>query len=464
MPRRSRRRWRAAARRIAARTAHRLLEAANRRRARTAGPPDGSRVGILLLHAYGMGGTIRSVFTTAGFLARTRDVEIVSIVRESEEPFFPIPDGVRVRTLDDRTAPGRPYGVRALLSRFPSVLMPRKEAAYRSYTLWTDVALVRYLRSLRTGVVMGTRPSLNLAMALFTPPGVVTVAQEHVNLDAQQPEVRRLVRRRYPRLDAVVTLTDADLRDYRRELPGANGSLVRIPNALPPLGGGAARLDAKTVIAVGRLAPVKRFDRLITAWQEVAARHPDWTLRIVGSGPQSTRLRTLIEKKGLTGKVILAGRAEDVGTELAQASIFALSSRREGFCLAMVEAMSKGLAVVSFDCPYGPGELITHGYDGVLVPPGDTRALAREILRLIEDPKLRRRLGAQAARTAGRYAPEAVGPRWEALLDALTEAPSDAHLLTQERDVRGGEHEHRDGEQPDRLRPHQQEALSERKL
>lgn len=170
MPRRSRRRWRAAARRIAARTAHRLLEAANRRRARTAGPPDGSRVGILLLHAYGMGGTIRSVFTTAGFLARTRDVEIVSIVREREEPFFPIPDGVRVRTLDDRTAPGRPYGVRALLSRFPSVLMPRKEAAYRSYTLWTDVALVRYLRSLRTGVVMGTRPSLNLAMALFTPP------------------------------------------------------------------------------------------------------------------------------------------------------------------------------------------------------------------------------------------------------------------------------------------------------
>src|SRR5690606_28815929 len=132
--------------------------------------------------------------------------------------------------------------------------------------------------------------------------------------------------------------------------------------------------------------------------------------------------------------------------------------------LEFSRVLFRALAVVSFDCPYGPGELITHGYDGVLVPPGDTRALAREILRLIEDPKLRRRLGAQAARTAGRYAPEAVGPRWEALLDALTEAPSDAHLLTQERDVRGGEHEHRDGEQPDRLRPHQQEALSERKL
>src|SRR5690606_7840681 len=158
-------------------------------------------------------------------LARTRDVEIVSIVREREEPFFPIPPGVRVTSLDDRTAPGRPYGPRALLSKRPSVLVPKEEVAYRNYSLWTDLVLVRYLRSLRGGVVMGTRPSLNLIMALFAPPEVVTVAQEHVNLLAQQPRVRRLVRRRYRRVDAIVTLTEADLRDYRRALRGMDGSL-----------------------------------------------------------------------------------------------------------------------------------------------------------------------------------------------------------------------------------------------
>lgn len=384
------------------------------------GAADRHQVKILLLHAYGMGGTIRSVFTTAGHLARTRDVEIVSIVREREEPFFPIPPGVRVTSLDDRTAPGRPYGPRALLSKRPSVLVPKEEVAYRNYSLWTDLVLVRYLRSLRGGVVMGTRPSLNLIMALFAPPEVVTVAQEHVNLLAQQPRVRRLVRRRYRRVDAIVTLTEADLRDYRRALRGMDGSLVRIPNALPPLNGGEARLDRKTVITVGRLARVKRYDRLIAAWKRVAEVHPDWTLRIVGSGPQGARLQRLIEKKGLTGRVVLAGRSRDVGAELAQASIFALTSRREGFCLALAEAMSKGLPVVSFNCPYGPREMITHGEDGILVRNGDVRTMAAELCRLIEDPELRRRLGARAARTASRYTPEAVGAHWDRLLHTLT--------------------------------------------
>src|SRR5690606_41562491 len=80
----------------------RALTAPGGRRARSAPPAGGDRVRILLLHANGMGGTIRAVFHLAGYLARTRDVEIVSVIRESAEPFFPVPPGVRIRYLDDR--------------------------------------------------------------------------------------------------------------------------------------------------------------------------------------------------------------------------------------------------------------------------------------------------------------------------------------------------------------------------
>jgi glycosyltransferase involved in cell wall biosynthesis len=84
--------------------------------------------------------------------------------------------------------------------------------------------------------------------------------------------------------------------------------------------------------------------------------------------------------------------------------------------------MSKGLAVVSFACPTGPEDLIEDHANGILVPPLDTSAFAAALRELIEDEPLRRRLGASAAATASAYAIDAVGPRWEALLEAVTRA------------------------------------------
>jgi glycosyltransferase involved in cell wall biosynthesis len=85
----------------------------------------------------------------------------------------------------------------------------------------------------------------------------------------------------------------------------------------------------------------------------------------------------------------------------------------------VVEAMSKGLAVVSFDCPRGPGEIIDDGRDGVLVPAGDVGALSRALLDVVGDEERRRALGAAALETARRYDRETVGAAWVSLLDDL---------------------------------------------
>jgi glycosyltransferase involved in cell wall biosynthesis len=84
--------------------------------------------------------------------------------------------------------------------------------------------------------------------------------------------------------------------------------------------------------------------------------------------------------------------------------------------MVLLEAMSKGLPVVSFDCPTGPREIVRSGENGLLVPHQDVDALAAAMIQMIEDEDLRRRCGAGALATAERYSIDVIGARWEELL------------------------------------------------
>ncbi|GII75115.1 hypothetical protein Sru01_00970 [Sphaerisporangium rufum] len=407
---------------IAARLAGRLLRAQNARRARRAPARTADPVRILLLHAYGMGGTIRTVLNQAAHLSRHREVEIVSLVRNVEEPFFAMPPGVRVSFIDDRTVPrGR---IAEWLANRPSRLIPEQEKAYLTMNLLTDLRLVRFLRSLRGGVVIGTRPAFNLLIGRFAPPEVITIAQEHVPYESHAPELHAEMKRYYGNVDLLATLTQADHRHFTKLLKKRPpGQLVQVPNAIPELDGNVSSLTEKTVVAIGRVVHAKGFDRLVNAWKEVAPRHPDWVLRIYGGGTEEreARLRARIEDAGLTGKILLMGPAREIGVELSKASIFVMSSRYEGFPMTILEAMSKGVPVVSFDCPVGPREIITDGHDGLLVRSKKAAALGEALCRVIEDPALRRALGTAALDTAAGYRLDVIGARWDALLAELAD-------------------------------------------
>lgn len=235
-----------------------------------------------------------------------------------------------------------------------------------------------------------------------------------------------LRRRLYRRAGAVVAQT----RRGADALAAIAGCTVEvIPNPVPPTFGTDAPPPhpgpARTLLAVGRLAPEKGFDLLIEAFARIAGEVPEWHLVIAGEGPLRDALARRIDRHRLAGRVTLAGFTRDVRARLRAADLYVLSSRFEGFPNALLEAMAEGLACVSFDCATGPRELITHARSGWLVPPGDAAALAAALATLMRDADLRARLGAGAREAAGGFALPAVIGKWNRLLAAAS-APSRA--------------------------------------
>ncbi len=219
---------------------------------------------------------------------------------------------------------------------------------------------------------------------------------------------------------AVVTLThdDAALWPFARRVEV-------IPNFTCQQAAGPCDYRSRRVVAVGRLCEQKGFDMLVDAWKTVAERHPDWHLDIYGEGDQRDALQCQIADGGLSQAVTLHPATSDVAAAYASAAFYVMSSRYEGFGLVLIEAMRCGLPCVSFDCPSGPLEIITHGRDGILVP---YRGLLREeqvdnltqaLCRLMDHEEELPVMGRAAQAASQRYTAENVIPMWERLFAGL---------------------------------------------
>jgi glycosyltransferase involved in cell wall biosynthesis len=375
------------------------------------------KISFLILNAYGMGGTIRATFDLATKMSERHDVEVISVFQHTDLPFLRLGSKVRLRSLVDLREGARvrwPYTKRAeRLSPQESVLIHPEERAYASFSAWSDEVLKRELRRLRTDVLVTTRAGLNIMAARFARKRVITIAQEHLHFEAHLPGIFEEIRQWYPKLDAVVTLTDADAQDYRTMLGQAPTRVFTIGNGLPGGPRPRSRQENRIVLAAGRLVPVKGYDRLLKAFVQVVRERPDWKLRIYGEGRVSEKLIKLAVKLRLHNNVTFMGPTSDIEGELAKASIHAVSSRFEGFGMTIIEAFACGVPVVSFDCPRGPREIITPGFDGLLIPPDDVDALAGGLLQMIDDDEGRRLMAENALQTAKGYDISMIADRWE---------------------------------------------------
>lgn len=214
---------------------------------------------------------------------------------------------------------------------------------------------------------------------------------------------------------AVVALTEGDAAEWRK----VNRSVFVIPDVVHLNEVGSyCNPQVKSVVYVGRLSRQKDIGSLLAVWHIVRQRYPDWQLYIYGEkGDVEDWLWQQLKADG--HGVNVYPPTKDILNIYRQHAILLLTSRYEPFGMVLPEAMSCGLPVVAFDCPYGPADIITDGMDGFLIKDRNTKDFADKVCLLIENPDLRRQMGGSAIHSSQRYRVDRIIPVWRHLFESL---------------------------------------------
>ncbi|MFG2531945.1 glycosyltransferase [Streptomyces sp. NPDC048516] len=348
------------------------------------------------------------------FSERGHRVHIVGVVPPPEE---------RVHEL----AAGLPFKTTTLYSQHPPSVRPlrglkgklnlveqRRRAAREAGMQEQAAKMSALFRAAKPGgVVIVTQVWAMEWVALADTAGLSVIGMSHESFETCRRSSRfGRVKRFYADVDRMLTLTREDADRWIRQRMDNVGFM---PNPLPFFPEVPSDRSCKNVVSIGRLHEEKGVDLLLEAWAKVAPQHPDWTLRIYGSGEEEETLRKQAADLGIADTVAWMGRTADVPGALRQSAVFALSSRGEGFPLAPMEAMATAVPCVAFDVAPGVHEIISDGVDGLLAPPGNITEFARHLDTLMSDKDLRDTMGEAARENIQRFSTDEVVGRWEAL-------------------------------------------------
>jgi len=173
-------------------------------------------------------------------------------------------------------------------------------------------------------------------------------------------------------------------------------------------------LNSKKIICVGKVSFQKGQDLLLQAWNKINSKHPDWTLEMYGK-----ENKKFLDTSHLPERVLWFPPAKNIEEKYLQSSIYVMSSRFEGFGMVLIEAMACGVPCVSFDCHYGPSDIIEDNVDGFIVEKDNVNIFADKILEIIENDSLRQTMGAKAKQNVKRYDPDFIAKQWDELFKKL---------------------------------------------
>lgn len=367
---------------------------------------------------YNPGGMERVLLNKVTYLSALPEweVSVVTTDQHQRPSFYPFPEKVRMTDLEINYSDDNDKGI---WKKITSYLCKRKEHKRKLTALLLKekpdivVSLYPSESSFIPDIKDGSKKVLELHFNKFFRiqygrKGIIGLIDRW---RTRQDE--RIVRR----FDKFVVLTNED-KGYWGGLP----NIEVIPNAAIHVSKNYSEVKNKRVIAVGRLDYQKGFDRLIQAWKLVqhTGRFSDWKLDIFGQGEWREMLQQMIDKQGLQNTVKINPPTNAILNEYVHSSLLVMSSNYEGFGMVLVEAMSCGVPVISFDCKCGPKDIIQPGINGLLVPNGDIQALAYAMMVMMSDEAYRKMLSQNARKVVDTYSEQAVMSQWIRLFTSIT--------------------------------------------
>ena len=221
------------------------------------------------------------------------------------------------------------------------------------------------------------------------------------------------------KLDYLVLVSKSLRNFYRVKLNKTNCKCVYIPNILDSFPNRCAPLVEKRLISVGRLSKEKGYLDLLRIYNVLEKEHPDWTLDIIGDGPERENLEEYIKIQKLEKKVTLHGfqGKEYIDKLLNKSSIYLMSSYTESFGIVLIEAMSHGLPCIAFSSAEGARELIDSGRTGYLIKNRNNRVYIQKVEDLMNDIDIRKRIGHESRKDVKKYNGEEVIKLWYKIIE-----------------------------------------------
>jgi GalNAc-alpha-(1->4)-GalNAc-alpha-(1->3)-diNAcBac-PP-undecaprenol alpha-1,4-N-acetyl-D-galactosaminyltransferase len=357
----------------------------------------------LAIGGMGSGGAERVMSILANYWAsHDWEVTLLTLIDRSKPPFYELDP--RIKLIQLGVAGGSANALTALLNVW------RRVKVLRSAIIASEPDVVISF--------MGTASVLTLLACWNANFPVIVCKHIYPGLSELNQVWQLLIKLTYRHADLVTVLTQNALPFFPAE-KGYRTTVMPNPVLIPVAEIVTERLlPTPTLIAVGRLTPQKGFDLLILAFAKLRDKYPDWHLTILGEGSIRSELEVLRTQLDLGDVVHLPGQVQNVNAYLRQADIFVMSSRFEGFPMALCEAMACGLPVISADCLSGPREIITDGVDGILVATEDVEALVVGLDRLMSNPIERAKLAQAAPAVLDRFGLEQVMKMWSDEIEA----------------------------------------------
>lgn len=366
------------------------------------------KIVILMLHL-GYGGVEKQTISMANRLCDKYEVTIISFYKLSDTPAYDVNDKIKIKYLLKK-GPNR-NEIKDCIQNH-QVFKLIKEVLKAIKILYQKKKLMKKeVISLKCDYVFSTRTEYAGLLSKYCPKNIVKITQEH-NYDTSKKYMTN-VKNKIKNIDYLIVMSNSQKELYKKWLT-SNIKIVVIPNMISSVSTKISKCNSKSIIAVGRLHPVKNFTSLIEAMKEINKIDKEVVLHILGDGEEKTKLKSLVENYKLDDVVVFHGMVteDEVNKRLEDASLLVMTSEHECFPMVLIEAENKGVPLISYDIPAGPQCIIKNGYNGFLIEKNNPKKLANKIIKVLNDQEMLKSLSKNAKLDSKKYYPESVMRLW----------------------------------------------------